>query len=407
MGGSKGGKTKSRKRRAKSKKTKRKKLKKVHTLDGNLGLTERQQIDREKLEMAYEELRKRVQRNKQVEQTERHVDQELSHIEEKFRSFKQRRRQQKLDKEKSRRQVQKTREHIFNLRKNLEKERDEDRKKLEKVDREKKKLSKHAKLVGNRHGKVSGKYDMLKLAPHLRKLAEILQKYYNLPRIAEFIKPVDTLRYPQYIRVIQRPMALDTIREKLFAGSYQNETIFVRDFMQVWTNAQIFNPPTNRVYLWAAEFQHMFERDCLANCWKIPPRTELIKHTIKPKPKPVKKRTLTTHELNLIENYFTQLPEDKMDEIVNMLPVGDNEEEEVAIDIQSLPTDLQWNILNIIKKHFKFDDKMLKGETIRSFDNSDIQTQQRPKTFSEPKHQPDSSIMKGYFSTYISSSFVS
>jgi len=371
MGGSKGAKTTSRtKRRAKSsRKSKKKRKKKVHVVDGNVGLTEAQRINRQCLELAYEELKRRVSSNKQIEQTERHVDEELTFIEDKFRAFKQKRRQQKLEKEKSRKQVQKTREHIFNLRKQLEKDRDEDRKKLEKINREKKKLLKTSKLVGSRHQKLSSKYDMSRLQPHLQKLAEVLQKYYNQARIALFAKPVDVFRYPGYKQVIRKPISLDKVRENLFSGIYKNETDFSEDMMLIWINAQVFNPPHNQVYLWAAEFQHMFERDCLHNGWKIPNQAELKKRTTRPKPqpKPETQRTLTTHELNLIENYFLQLPEETMDIIIEMLPVGENDEEEVSIDIQSLPTVLQWKILNIIRDHFKFDDKMLKGETIRSF----------------------------------------
>jgi len=372
MGGSKGAKSTSRrtKRRAKSsRKSKKKRKKKVHVVDGNVGLTEAQRINRQCLELAYEELKRRVSSNKQIEQTERHVDEELTFIEDKFRAFKQKRRQQKLEKEKSRKQVQKTREHIFNLRKQLEKDRDEDRKKLEKISREKKKLLKTSNLVGSRHQKLSSKYDMSRLQPHLQKLAEVLQKYYNQARIALFAKPVDVFRYPGYKQVIRKPISLDKVRENLFSGIYKNETDFSEDMMLIWINAQVFNPPHNQVYLWAAEFQHMFERDCLHNGWKIPNQAELKKQTTRPKPqpKPETQRTLTTHELNLIENYFLQLPEEEMDVIIEMLPVGENDEEEVSIDIQSLPTVLQWKILNIIRDHFKFDDKMLKGETIRSF----------------------------------------
>eukprot|EP00492_Amphilonche_elongata_P000507 TRINITY_DN1287_c0_g1_i2.p1 TRINITY_DN1287_c0_g1~~TRINITY_DN1287_c0_g1_i2.p1 ORF type:complete len:176 (+),score=45.93 TRINITY_DN1287_c0_g1_i2:53-529(+) len=138
------------------------------------------------------------------------------------------------------------------------------------MQREKKKLAKHSKIVGNRHGKLSSKYDMSRLQPHLHKIGEVLQKYYNLPRIAQFAHPVDTLTYPHYLRVIQRPMCLDKVREKLFSGVYRDENDFVKDVMQIWVNAQIFNPAHNQVHLWAAEFQHTFERDCLSRGWTIP-----------------------------------------------------------------------------------------------------------------------------------------
>merc|ERR1711879_790444 len=78
-------------------------------------------------------------------------------------------------------------------------------------------------------------------------------------------------------------------------------------------------------------------------------------------------RSLSNAELNLIENNFLSLPENKIDEIVEMLPLKEDEDEdEVSIDIQSLTSDLQWKILTMIKEHFKFDEKTLKGETIES-----------------------------------------
>ena len=76
-----------------------------------------------------------------------------------------------------------------------------------------------------------------------------------------FNAPVDAeaLNLPDYHTVVKHPMDLGTIRARLEAGSYTSHKDLANDVRLVFSNAQLFNPPTHPVHLAAGRLSDEFE----------------------------------------------------------------------------------------------------------------------------------------------------
>jgi len=323
---------------------------------------------RKQLTLANSELKKRVMRSKSITTEAHDVDTELRMVQQRLQETKLRRRRQKAEKKRVQEDVQKARKRIHRLRSTLAKEEESNRRALERLLREKKKLEKQARIVGNVHEKNVSKYDIGKLAPYLKPLGDLLQKIYSCAsKSMVFAQPVDHVRYPNYRRTIARPICLNQIRSSLFNNIYPDERNFLRDLMQVWVNAQQFNSPNHQVHQWAKQFQDLTEQECKSRGWKVPSRSELLRHTIKKSyHKKGELRPLTQTEVNIVEKYSELLPDDKIDLIADLVAEDSDPNEDVRIVIQSLPKEIQWKILCIIQQYFEFDEKTLRGETLDS-----------------------------------------
>lgn len=68
-----------------------------------------------------------------------------------------------------------------------------------------------------------------------------------------FAKPVDTKQYPKYTTIIQHPMDLGTIKQRLTVGYYDEPWRFVDDVRLVFDNAKKFNKKNTVVYSYACD----------------------------------------------------------------------------------------------------------------------------------------------------------
>ncbi|GFH29595.1 Ring3 protein, partial [Haematococcus lacustris] len=67
-----------------------------------------------------------------------------------------------------------------------------------------------------------------------------------------FNTPVDTRAYPDYLKVVVRPMDLLTIKSKLESGGqYRDPKEVWADVQLVFSNAKQFNPPGSDVHVMA------------------------------------------------------------------------------------------------------------------------------------------------------------
>eukprot|EP00873_Tetraselmis_striata_P011998 jgi/Tetstr1/432262/TSEL_002297.t1 len=74
-----------------------------------------------------------------------------------------------------------------------------------------------------------------------------------------FNQPVDTQQFSDYLRVVQRPMDLGTIRRQSEAGHYRDPEQFAADMRLVFANAKTYNPPGSDVHVMASTLKARFE----------------------------------------------------------------------------------------------------------------------------------------------------
>ncbi|MFQ6669320.1 hypothetical protein Gotur_034625 [Gossypium turneri] len=76
-----------------------------------------------------------------------------------------------------------------------------------------------------------------------------------------FNQPVDpiALKIPDYFSIIKNPMDLGTIKSKLVKNAYLGIEEFVADIRLTFSNAMLYNPPSNNVHKMAQEMNEFFE----------------------------------------------------------------------------------------------------------------------------------------------------
>ncbi|XVF40237.1 hypothetical protein PTKIN_Ptkin01aG0095900 [Pterospermum kingtungense] len=76
-----------------------------------------------------------------------------------------------------------------------------------------------------------------------------------------FNQPVDpiALNIPDYFSIIKNPMDLGTIKSKLVRNTYLGIEDFVADIKLTFSNAMLYNPPSNNVHKMAQEMNEFFE----------------------------------------------------------------------------------------------------------------------------------------------------
>ncbi|XVF27408.1 hypothetical protein REPUB_Repub14bG0104300 [Reevesia pubescens] len=89
-------------------------------------------------------------------------------------------------------------------------------------------------------------------------LLKVLMKH---PAGWVFNQPVDpiALKIPDYFSIIKNPMDLGTIKSKLAKNAYFGVEEFVADVKMTFSNAMLYNPPSNNVHKMAEEMKEFFE----------------------------------------------------------------------------------------------------------------------------------------------------
>ncbi|KAM0687719.1 histone acetyltransferase [Conglomerata obtusa] len=81
-----------------------------------------------------------------------------------------------------------------------------------------------------------------------------------------FLVPVKKSEVPDYYIIIQKPMDLNTMENKLNNGEYKNIELFSNDFSQIIKNCFLYNAPTTQYYKCAQKLEEYFlEKICLFN----------------------------------------------------------------------------------------------------------------------------------------------
>jgi len=90
----------------------------------------------------------------------------------------------------------------------------------------------------------------------------------NHPYSGPFRLPVNAKAegiYPDYFKVVTKPMDLTTVKARLDNKYYSELTQCVADIQQVWTNAKLYNPAEHTIHKWAEELD-LITRSWVAKC---------------------------------------------------------------------------------------------------------------------------------------------
>jgi len=97
-----------------------------------------------------------------------------------------------------------------------------------------------------------GGYELTEDLAFIKK--KVLPALFSNPFIAPFRSPVNAKAegiYPDYFKVVTKPMDLRTVKARLENGWYWDIAQCISDINQVWYNAKVYNPPEHTIYKWA------------------------------------------------------------------------------------------------------------------------------------------------------------
>ncbi|GMR41266.1 hypothetical protein PMAYCL1PPCAC_11461, partial [Pristionchus mayeri] len=100
-------------------------------------------------------------------------------------------------------------------------------------------------------------FDLMEMRKHLKPvLTQLDQCNASLP----FKVPVDplALNIPDYLDIVQHPMDLSTMNEKLRSGRYRNPWQFCDDMWLMFENAWLYNRKTSKVYNYTTQLSELF-----------------------------------------------------------------------------------------------------------------------------------------------------
>lgn len=78
-------------------------------------------------------------------------------------------------------------------------------------------------------------------------LEEILNDLRDLPDMQPFLFPVNAKKVPDYYKIVQSPMDLTTMREKLRQRKYNTREEFLADINQIVDNSSLYNGSSNTI----------------------------------------------------------------------------------------------------------------------------------------------------------------
>jgi len=89
---------------------------------------------------------------------------------------------------------------------------------------------------------------------------EILNDIFERDDATPFRQPVDITVFPDYSRVIDTPMDLQTVREELLGGNYESPQDFHKDMMMIFSNSRHYNTDLrSKIYLMTRRLQSAYE----------------------------------------------------------------------------------------------------------------------------------------------------
>lgn len=102
-----------------------------------------------------------------------------------------------------------------------------------------------------------------KVFGHVERCRMLLNRIWDDPYAASFRDPVDTTEYDDYLDVVDEPICLSDVKEKLENGEYSKyfqHMKFANDMRKIWRNCKIYNLYQSQIWYSAHALSLMFER---------------------------------------------------------------------------------------------------------------------------------------------------
>ncbi|CAM6044778.1 unnamed protein product [Sphagnum compactum] len=285
-----------------------------------------------------------------------------------------------------------------------------------------KKLKPKGSTPGVKRGGAQGKFDVRegkrqkveaarakRMADILRQCSTLLKRIMSHKHAWVFNEPVDAekLGLHDYHKVINKPMDLGTVKERIANGFYSSPISFADDVRLTFANAMTYNPQGHDVYVMAQVLLGLFndrwkdiarkldeenlkikvEEETLAlddstsmgqtnnslhdlheHLKRVETQIQSLAKTrpspavrssaqAKPRPDDVEKRPMTFEEKRKLSVNLESLPGDKLERIVQIIKkrnpeVGQNEDE-IEVDIDSFDNDTLWELDRFITNCMK------------------------------------------------------
>ncbi|KAL7543718.1 hypothetical protein ACHAXR_013003, partial [Thalassiosira sp. AJA248-18] len=102
----------------------------------------------------------------------------------------------------------------------------------------------------------------------IRRCRAVLDRLRDDPFASIFLEPVDTDVFTDYLEVVDSPMDLSTVGEKLKSvKNYMGPEVFARDVRKIWNNCKIYNQHGSQIWHVADYMSKLFER--LYHAWVL------------------------------------------------------------------------------------------------------------------------------------------
>ncbi|CAK9189767.1 unnamed protein product [Sphagnum troendelagicum] len=222
-----------------------------------------------------------------------------------------------------------------------------------------------------------------RMAEILKQCSTMLKKIMSHKYAWVFNEPVDAAKQGlhDYHKVIQKPMDLGTVRDRLAKGLYSSLNSFADDVRLTFANAMTYNPQGHDVYVMAQVLAGLFNdrwKDIVKKLEEeklkikslakkssssnkpAPPAVRPASSSAaqaKPRPSDIEKRPMTFEEKRKLSINLETLPGDKLERIVQIIKkrnpdVGQNEDE-IEVDIDSFDNDTLWELDRFITNCMK------------------------------------------------------
>lgn len=97
--------------------------------------------------------------------------------------------------------------------------------------------------------------------PFQVKLRKLIQRLKNAPSAWPFLKPVDEKLYPSYRKIVQVPVDLSLVEQRVYGGEYLAIGDFVGDIQLMLQNCRSFNPEGNIYHETSIKFEKEFRHE--------------------------------------------------------------------------------------------------------------------------------------------------
>ena len=93
------------------------------------------------------------------------------------------------------------------------------------------------------------------------KLRKLIQRLKNAPSAWPFLKPVDEKLYPSYRKIVQVPVDLSLVEQRVYGGEYLSIADFIGDIQLMLQNCRSFNPEGNIYHETSIKFEKEFKHE--------------------------------------------------------------------------------------------------------------------------------------------------